>query len=339
MNFYTSIFKQKIAYKQWVYKTILASLFISLFIFSINLVVDPYAITQYNVLDIKYKLARDDRRTKINFFKTQATFDNIILGSSRTYWINPRIASNMLGGSTYNFGIGSATVEDHLGILKYLQRENKLPKNIIVGLDFYTFNKDIPANRHFLINEDLNFLSYKSGDSNDYAIFFSIDALRASLKTLKHHFRNTGRKPSFDNMGWGGKYIDYTTINKAQELKATKNEISKDKKIFYTNYSYNQLDKKRLAYYDEIKKICKDNNIRMYVFNTPLHPLLLKELKRNKNTRKALKDFVSFLQTFKYHYNFYEDQDFKNYDHFRAATHTTTNAGDIILKKVLAKTK
>jgi len=44
-------------------------------------------------------------------------------------------------------------IEDILGITKYLERTNKLPKNLIVGVDFYILNKDISANIYFLTNK------------------------------------------------------------------------------------------------------------------------------------------------------------------------------------------
>ena len=159
MSFYTSIFNPKNP-KKWILKSILSAFVIIVFIFGFNYIIDPYNMTKYNLLNIKYKFARDDRTEKINFFKTLDKFDNILIGSSRVYSINPQKVSELIGGTTYNFGVGTATVEDHLGILLYLQKTDKLPKNLIIGVDFYTFNPDTPPNSYFLTNEELNFLSY-----------------------------------------------------------------------------------------------------------------------------------------------------------------------------------
>jgi len=338
MNFYTLTSKSSYSSKKWIFITLMVSMLISAIIFITNYIVDPYNMTKYNLLNIKHKLARDDRRTKLNFFKTQDKFDNILIGSSRVYTINPRVASEILGGTTYNFGVGTASVEDHLGILKYLQKEDKLPKNLIIGIDFYTFNPAIPADRHFLINKELNFLTFSGSSQNELELFFSIDALRASIKTLKHHIRKTDKKPSFDSLGWSGAYINYKIINKDLELNAAKYELAQIGQKFYTDYSYSKLDKKRLEYYAEIKKICKENSIHLYIFTTPLHPLVIKELKGHQETNKALKEFIAFLEDFQNFYNFYEDEIFKtNYDHFAGATHTKQNAGDIILKTLLKK--
>ena len=172
MNFYTSIFNPK----KWIILFFILSAFLASLIFSVNFIVDPYNITKYNLLHIKYKFARDDRTEKTNYFTSLPRFDNIMIGSSRVYSMNPTTVSNILGGTTYNFGVGTATVEDHLGILLYLQKQHKLPKNLILGIDFYTFNPDTPPNQYFLANKELNFLSFNNYHEDYLAKFFSIDA-------------------------------------------------------------------------------------------------------------------------------------------------------------------
>jgi len=336
MSFYTLIFnKSKLPYKDWVKKVIVYTFVFSAVIFLINYIVDPYNITNHNLLNLKYKYARDDRTQKINYFKSQPKYDNIMIGSSRVYSMNPRVVSKILGGTTYNFGVGTATVEDHLGIIKYLKREKKLPKNIIIGVDFYTFNPDIPPNSYFLKNKELNFLSYGDFKEDYFAKFFSFDALRASIKTIKYNFFKKV-KPRFDELGWAGWYEDYSKKDMKKALYYVKKEMEDDKKLFYSNYNYAHIDKKRMRYYKEIEEICKTNGINLYIFTTPLHPLLLKELQKHP-TKEALKEFINFLSSFKNFKNLYYDKDiYSDLRNFNGATHTTTNAGDIILKKVLS---
>ncbi len=333
MNFYTLTSKSTLRPQRWILLLFFSSFFISLSIFMTNVIVDPYNMTKYNILDIKYKLVRDDRRAKVNYFKTQKRVDNILIGSSRVYSINPKTASELFGGTTYNFGVGAATVEDHLGILKYLQREDKLPKNLFIGVDFYTFNPTIPADKHFLINEDINFLSSTYKTQNKFEEFFSIDALRDSIKTIKYHMKKTDKKPSFDKNGWGSFYFDYSKIDRETELMVVKNDVQLMLKKYYTNYTY--LDESRISYYEEIRKICEENNINLYIFTTPLHPLVIKALQENEITNKVLKEFIKYLSTFENFYNFYEDDEFQNFDHYAGASHTKGNAGDIILRQIL----
>lgn len=340
MNFYTLISKKTKQSKQWIIYTLMSVLILSLFIITINFVVDPYNVTKYNILNIQYKFARDDRTEKVNYFKTLEKFDNIMIGSSRVYSINPSKVSDILGGTTYNFGVGTATVEDHLGIIKYLERENKLPKNIILGVDFYTFNPDIPLNSYFLKNKELNFLSYKNYDENYLSKLYSIDAFRASFKTLKNHFKNKNKRSRFDSLGWAGAYENYAKRDIKSEAIYTKKEVNEEIVKIYSSFKYSNLDNNRIKYYEEIKQICKEYDIKLYVFNTPLNPMLLKKLYNNKNTRLAIKKFIDYLESFENFTNLYYDkilyQDIRN---FVGATHMSTNAGDFILKIILDKNK
>ncbi|MDX9744079.1 MAG: hypothetical protein RBT59_09700, partial [Arcobacteraceae bacterium] len=88
----------------------------------------------------------------------------------------------------------------------------------------------------------------------------------------------------------------------------------------------------------KIREICKENDIRLYIFGTPLHHILLKKFDSHRETKNALKEFKSYLATFENSINFYDDEEFtNNMYNFQGATHTTANAGDIIIKKVLTR--
>jgi len=338
MNFYTSIFKKEQKPLKWILTISFSTFLLSSFIILFNYIIDPYNITGKNILNIKYKFARDDRTEKAYYFKTKKKVDNILLGSSRVYSINPKTLTDILGGTTYNFGVGTATVEDLLGILKYLQREKKLPKNLIIGVDFYTFNPLIPPNKYFIKNKELNFLSYSNYKEDYLSKLFSIDSFRGSYKTLKNHLLQTNQKPRFDKNGWAGMYRDYSKINSVMNLVQVKKEIMEHIPTLYSNLKYNHLDPKRIVYFEEIRSITKKNNISLFIFPTPLHPLLLQTFRANKNTAAALKEFIQYLSTFKNFTNLYNNKELNNnFKNFEGATHTTSNAGDLILKRIFNK--
>ena len=338
MNFYITIFKKNMKPKIWVSTTLVSIITFSILIFSINVIVDPYNITNYNILNIKHKFTRDDRVEKLNYFKTLNTFSNIIIGSSRVLSMNPSIVTNILGGRTYNFGLGGASVEDELGVLLYLQRENKLPKNIILGVDYYTFNPKVAPNKYFLKNQELNFLTYDTYSDDYMNVFFSFDALRASIKTIKYHIIGIKTKSVFDKNGWTGGYEDYAQRDEKADILRVDKEIGNNIKVYYTNLDYSYIDIKRKKYYEQIRNICLKNNINLYVFTTPLHPKLLNILRSNPKTKHSLNELVTYLSTFQNFHNFFNDTKFNSeLRHFHASTHTSTNAGDIILKKILSK--
>jgi len=99
---------------------------------------------------------------------------------------------------------------------------------------------------------------------------------------------------------------------------------------------YNSIDKKRIRYFEEIRSLAQKYNIKVYLFNTPLHPLLLDTLEKDTNTRVALAAFQKYLETFKGFKNLYHDADiYNNRSCFHGSTHTSNKCGEIILTKVL----
>lgn len=335
MNFFTLIFNKQANSRKWIFFSLKSTLIISLLILTVNIIIDPYNITSFNMLKIKHKFARDDRTEKLNYFNMLPEFDNILVGSSRVYTMNPNTVSNLLGGTTYNFGVGTATVEDHLGILKYLERTDKLPTNLIIGVDFYTFNPDTPANKYFIKNKELNFLSFNDYNENYIGKFFSTDALRASYKTMKNHLFNKNEKPRFDKLGLTVSHNKVKVTDQDEENAKIRLESMKEIGKIYSNLNYTHIDSRRVKYYNEIRNICKKNNINLYIFTTPLHPILLNILYSNP-TKNALNEYIDFLSTFNNFTNLYYHKDlYNNTDNFNGATHTTTNAGDISLQIIL----
>lgn len=97
-------------------------------IFTLNLLIDPFSITNVNLLNIKYKYARDDRTEKIERVKKIPYIRNLILGSSRAQHLDPQLMSHLHGGYSYNFGVGGGTTAEALGLLLYLQSQKNSQK-------------------------------------------------------------------------------------------------------------------------------------------------------------------------------------------------------------------
>ena len=276
--------------KRWIQLFFIIPSVILSIIISMNFLVDPYSITSYNVFHIANKFARDDRIEKVAKLKHHKAYDTVLLGSSRVYSWNPLMVSRYLGGSVYNAGVGTARIEDHLGFLLLLARLNKLPKTLVVGLDFYTFNDELETNKYFSKNSDLNFLHAKVNHENYISNFVSIDATRASFKTLKKHLSSSTSKGRFDSNG---------AANAASENFSFKREKSTCKEYsladilkelaFVKTLSYQKISTKRLEYLDQLIVLCAQNNIKLYLFMTPLHASLLKVINEDKLLSKNLK--------------------------------------------------
>jgi len=322
--------------KTWVRRFITIPLLLVTLIFSFNFVIDPYSITDYNLLKIPNKFARDDRKEKVAKLYSEPRYENLLLGSSHVYTINPRMVSRYLGGRSYNAGVGTARIEDHLGFLLFLERIDKLPAHVIIGLDFYSFNQNVETNRYFLQNDDLNFLHQHPDSDLYFSKFLSIDALRASYKTLSNFLQSSKDKPRFDTYGtvWNAsntfdfypKKIEHTSFTEEQVLKGLDD---------IRNVEYNTISPKRLEYLDQIISICHRHNIDYIFFITPLNGQLLERIEHNTKLAKTLKNFKVTLAKHTAYYDFLiHNPIIDNRFYFGDVAHTYPFTGNLILARL-----
>ncbi len=256
-------------------------------IFFLNLLVDPFNITNMNLLDIKYKYARDDRTEKIERVKKIPYIQNLILGSSRAQHLDPQYMSDLYGGYTYNFGVGEGTTAEALGLLLYLQSQKKLPKNILLVLDLSSFSGE-GYHPSFLKSPELNFLNQSTKASNQLVKFLSIDAIRASFKTLKAHIKGTVP----------GSYFSENGLMVNTKDRGKKN--NKDQKIEELAHKYYKLayadgniefSESKIEYLKRIIELCKKNNILLNVTLSPVYSYQLNLIQNNPKLLEKVKIF------------------------------------------------
>lgn len=322
--------------RQWIRLYIAIPIILIAVIFSFNFIIDPYSMTAYNLLKIPNKFARDDRKEKVAKLYTAPTYDNMIFGSSHVYTINPLTMGKYRGGQSYNAGVGTARIEDHLGFLLYLERIQKLPKNIILGLDFYSFNQNVETNKYFLVNDELNFMQ-KKADSNVYfSKFLSLDALRASYKTLRNFLKGSKDRPRFDTHGTSAN-ASKVVIYYPEEIKQT----TFTKELVEAGYrdvktiEYTVISKERMQYIQDIVSLCQRHNINYTFFITPLNGQLLSAIHNDTALSKTLDSFKSELSNITAYYDFLTHNEINdNQFYFGDTMHTKPFTGNLILARI-----
>ena len=309
------------------------SLSVLLLILDFNLLVDPYDVTGSNLLNIQHKLTRDGRLQKINRIKELQSIDNLILGSSRSERLNPATVTRLLGGYTYTFGIGGANVEDALGLLLYLEKEKKLPKNIILCIDFAAFNKDLKPSDGFYKIPEINFLNTQNTQQNYPAKLFSIDALRASVKTFKVHLKHI--KPD--------SYIDTNGFLRSEHSTAS-GDMQSIRKVAdqYYVFSYKEgkieFSQARFNYLKRIVSLSKKHNIKLHVMLTPIHVHLYKKIQNNPILVKKLANFKEKILTITPYYDAMTlNPSTINDNNFEDAVHYNEEMGNHLLYELLKK--
>ncbi len=322
---------------QWSKFYIFIPIFLMGVIFSFNFIIDPYSMTSYNLLEIPNKFARDDRKEKVAKLYTEPAYENMLFGSSHVYGINPLMVKKYLGGRSYNSGVGTARIEDHLGFLLYLERINKLPQNVIIGLDFYSFNKNVETNKYFLVNDDLNFI--ENGVSNNLYLskFLSLDAFRASYKTLRNFLKDSKDRPRFDSHGTAGGASENFSYypDEIKDLVFSDDEVSESYQ-FVKTIKYEVISDKRLEYITDIVNLCDRHSIKCIFLITPLNGQLLSMINDDPVLSGTLNKFKSRLAERTGYYDFLIHNKINDNSFFFAgdAMHITAFTGNLILARL-----
>ena len=301
-------------------------------IFSLNIIIDPFSITNYNLLDIHYKLARDDRTEKVERIRKIKQIDNLILGSSRSQHIDPKILTEYFGGYSYNFGVGGGSSADALGILLYLESQKKLPQNILLTLDFSTFLGDTLHPSFYKLPE-LNFLDKNMQPTSQIAKFLSIDAVRASFKTLKAHLKQTIPNSYFNEEGFmvsrKAKTVDQKTISKQSH-----NYVNN----IYNNGDFN-VSQARLENVKSIVELCKKHKINLAVTLTPVYAYQYALIEKNPSFKLKLAKFKTDLAAISPFYDAMIDNQYvKDIDNFEDSVHSNERYGHLYLAAIYKNT-
>lgn len=316
--------------KKFVKYFILTSIFLLALIFSFNLSIDPYDKYRFNLFDIEHKLTRNDRNTKLEQLKKLDNVDNLIIGSSRSQTLNPQIVSTYLNGITYNFGVGGGKIEDFLGLVLYLERNKKLPKNILLALDFNAFNSKLDSHKDFYKSNELNFLkNYK--ENFQLSHFLSIDTTRSSFKTLKAHLKNEEPSHYFNEYGF---IIGPTESKSLSEIK------QESLKYFKTQYSNGDfiLDKTRISYFKRLISLIKRHQMNLKVIITPVSNYQMSLIKKNSKLEKEYKLFLNEVSNSNTVINFMEiKRDRSDDSYFVDSVHYSEKLGNKILDSIYQK--
>lgn len=139
--------------------------------------------------------------------------NTVVLGSSRVLQLNTTIAGT---DSFYNLGMTGADFKDLLGTYYLFERADKLPKNIVIGLDPWLLNADETAIDYRSDKELYNeFLTTQLGIKTDYEPEDSTALWKAMISpsyfqgNLEYYFRDRQleKKPEVVS----GDLYDYST--------------------------------------------------------------------------------------------------------------------------------
>ncbi len=314
--------------KKWIQIWFIVVLIIPL-VGGFNYKVDSLGLVNSNALDNAAKdLANGNMIAGLNNFDERIfrkkvienlkdNIDWIVLGSSRSMMLRKRTFLNT-DEKFHNYSVSGAILEDYIALMSiHIDNQHKFPKNIILGIDPWIFNKNNGQKRYLSFVSDYNRLISKINgiqiinEKPQYINkLFSIEYLIENIKFVKNNISNNLK----------GYYI-VDTINidtSIRELDGSlqypyKNrnpnfEKVKDDAISYANgnvYSLNKFTKlDNIELFKSFILYLKNNGVNVILYLPPYNPISYDLLSNNKK-------YIMINEAEKYLFAFSEKYDIK----------------------------
>ena len=263
-----------------LWKVFLATL-VSLVLFSaiMNVIVDPFAIygtgvfdaLEFNRYQYKYLLLKD--------FEPKP--EALVIGSSRVTFMDPEIIEEITGYRCFVWGCPDARMEIEYAMLRIALEEFHCPiKLLIVGVEPEVFHPTKPIHPEAkVIDEYTKYFEETPGWSKfaeKFSRLFTIEQTLASIKVIAREIRGQESERLFDFRADGFPLLPENTYDEAPA------RIQEGILHYpYGGFGLNEftgLSEEREHYFEEILRICDENDIRVYAITTPLHPDLVRKL-------------------------------------------------------------
>jgi len=279
--------------KHWI-KIWLSTISLALLVGLVNYTVDPNGFNRMieipgfnkikapksDSMPIQYKMPR----------LREGGWDNLMMGTSSIGVMDNNVISKYLDGRTFNLSQPASAMPVQFDSFMYAVHYNNI-KNVVYAVDFISFNKNRKLNADYIQLKD----KLRSLDGfYTYNIYFNKDTLVKSLKLVWQNYKGK-ITPSARYMPNGQRvYQNYLYEHDRGEFDVQKkmdgvSHFLLNENGYYENYTYSPM------YMDEFKKIvryCKDNNINLYVYISPLYKDFLVHLAR----AGLLDEFMHFKQ-------------------------------------------
>lgn len=345
--------------KNLIIKLILFLLPIIIIVGLINFIIDPahifdnkYEKGMVDIINSGNNVANignyDERLFQKIFIKELSNPKNIIsIGSSRSM----QIRENLFNNEFFNNSVSGASLEDYIAITQLYNSNNKLPENIILGVDPWIFNKNNNQDRwqvleeyyySFINNKDIKI--NKSSFYDNLTNLLSIKYFQESIRYILNGNFNEKYFPTKDtslsskiklNDGSLVYGINYRDVSISEIEDKAKNYINGD---IYSIEKFNQIDDKYLNQFKMLINFYKSKNINITIFLPPYHPIVYKYIVNNDKYR-MVNEVELYLNRFAQNNNIklvgsYNPEKFNlNYDGFYDGMHPKEKSINKIFEK------
>lgn len=263
----------------------------------------------------------NERQQKTDYISYRPfTYDGVILGSSRTTFINE---NDFVGLNSFNYAVSSMDPREYDAYIEYAKEQKGSDlSNIVIGLDFLGTNK----NREIGFDEPEVYLNNARSFLYPIKSYVSMDGITYSRNTIEHSIHDSKDIDRYNRENIK-QMRDYTKEERDAQIAAQVDKFSKE--IYGGNYEYQNMK--------EILGTVKEHNpnTKFYVFTTPVSEPLFRTMiqaGRWDDYERWLRDAVDVFG--EVHHFMYLNSITTNLDNYMDGHHFTPEVGTMIAHKV-----
>jgi hypothetical protein len=333
-----------------------AVLAVLLFVACVDIVANPFAIYGTNIIPRPPGMYE---KKFMLYDEFQPPPHALILSNSHIMTFDPDIVEEITGERCFNFWLPGACTETYYAILKMvLEQKHDDIDLIIVGTGIEVLHPALPIQpeARFLPEISQYFIHDRFGQANIFdkiSLIFTIEQLRQAAALIVVNLRHRLDEDYHPGQVKLEYFPNGMTLQASAEAEIAAGTFNLDERIRarlrskrYTEEGpvikgWTGPSKIREEYWIDFLNLCRENNIQVYVFMSPVHPLLL-DLAAELNTENMFAEADEFIRTTTEEYGFV----YRDYLHpeswggdpdlFYDEIHMRQANSDILLRHLLA---
>jgi len=316
--------QEKLSFKKWTTKALIILAILMTLIISFLYITDTYSIRNSQPNEC-FSIPNQKYLSTQYILNHKNKYNTFIFGSSRVGHINPSLIKN---SKTYNMSYGEGIPHEHLLILKLFIKNNIKIKNLIIGLDEFSYIVSF-TNHQMSFRGKSHYLATNESLSSFYGFYFLRKPNSQDIENFKRKFLH---KAYNDDINRACQFIFKQNQFFHNKIFPKKNSTTKyilptsPISTFYNKEIFNNT----LKDIQEITEIAKQNNINLILFINPIS--MQKYAYTNEELLFKFKEELAKITDF---YDFSTQTDIsRDSRYWLDAFHYTLDIGDLIIKTI-----
>jgi len=308
--------------KKWVKKYLSLIIFLFFLVLTVNYIMDPFWTFNHSYNFNSVQKGTNERQQKSNYiYFTDKKFDTLLIGSSRTTYMNPYFFDNF---KVFNYSTVAMRPQEYPVFLDFAIKESKQPiETIILAVDFFGYLD----NKLFKYNEGPKIIENTKSFLYRWKTLLSFDALNTSFKNLRDYIKDEPDRYT----------RDMVKSFEKREPASIEGQIIVDIED-YKNEAYS--GKPNINYFNILNGVKEEYNDKKFIiYTTPVSYPLFQEMVRlghEENYKNWLRTLVEIFG--EVHHFMYINSVTKDYTkHFGDSNHVYPETNKIIADTITQK--